>query len=464
MRNEHGELWQRLEAYDLERDASPIFVTRLARDNSWARAYAERVCAEYKRFVFLALTAEHPCTPSDEVDQVWHLHLVHTRAYWQRFCSDVLREPLHHGPTRGGREEASKFRKLYEATKASYRAAFGEAPPSDIWPSAQARFGARFVRVDRARAWLVPRPSLAVPAHRVPLMLLAVLTLALAGCALVGAMPPFDLEGSDFLLVFLVSWVASIGTVLALRSMLWADDDPVLDSYEVAYLAGGEITATDAAIAALVQQGQLEVDPSTRRLRVRDGDRKLGHAIEGAVLERCAVPKEGASVATLRGVVEGCAHQLVPALERAGFLLTEKQRRLCTWLALVAPALGVIKIGVGLARDKPVGLLVFATIVTLVVAHGIRSSRHVTAAGKAWLASMRGQHEVERGPAGGLRDDAAIPITLGIALFGTGALAGTAIADVQPVLMRGGAESSDGGCTTEDGGGCDGCGGCGGCD
>ncbi|MEK6230809.1 MAG: hypothetical protein N2A42_03075 [Luteolibacter sp.] len=33
---------------------------------------------EYKRFVALAMLAGHPVTPSEEVDQAWHLHLVYT--------------------------------------------------------------------------------------------------------------------------------------------------------------------------------------------------------------------------------------------------------------------------------------------------------------------------------------------------------------------------------------------------
>ncbi len=41
---------------------------------------------EYRRFAFLAATAGHPVTPSDAVDQAWHLHLTYSRDYWDRFC------------------------------------------------------------------------------------------------------------------------------------------------------------------------------------------------------------------------------------------------------------------------------------------------------------------------------------------------------------------------------------------
>ena len=46
------------------------FVARLARENGWTRAFADRVVREYKRFVYLAMTAGHPVCPSEQVDAV----------------------------------------------------------------------------------------------------------------------------------------------------------------------------------------------------------------------------------------------------------------------------------------------------------------------------------------------------------------------------------------------------------
>ncbi|MCA9199582.1 MAG: hypothetical protein KDA87_18695, partial [Planctomycetales bacterium] len=86
------------------------FAARLARENSWTHAYANRVVLEYKRFCILAVAAGHPVTPSEHVDQAWHLHLTYSRSYWQRFCPDALRMDLHHEPTAGGMAEGEKFR------------------------------------------------------------------------------------------------------------------------------------------------------------------------------------------------------------------------------------------------------------------------------------------------------------------------------------------------------------------
>ncbi|MFN7741158.1 MAG: glycine-rich domain-containing protein [Cyanobacteriota bacterium] len=57
---------------------------------------------EYRRFLFLAMQAGHPVSPSRPVDLAWHQHLLDTRSYWQEFCPRVLGRPLHHTPSRGG--------------------------------------------------------------------------------------------------------------------------------------------------------------------------------------------------------------------------------------------------------------------------------------------------------------------------------------------------------------------------
>jgi hypothetical protein len=134
-------LWQRIADHRIgPGDASLTFAARLARENRWNLLHAERVIGEYRRFCYLAITAGQEVTPSDAVDQAWHLHLTYSRDYWQTFCPEVLRADLHHGPTRGGAAERDRFYQQYAATLAAYETAFGEIPPADIWPSANKRF------------------------------------------------------------------------------------------------------------------------------------------------------------------------------------------------------------------------------------------------------------------------------------------------------------------------------------
>lgn len=173
-------LWERLRAFDFDRGPSDFtFRDRLARDQAWSRRYADRAIDEYRRFLLLSAVAGHPVTPSEAVDDAWHLHLTYTQSYWNDLCGTVLPAPLHHGPTRGGAAESTKFHGWYERTLASYRRLFDAEPPADIWPSAAERFGdaRRFARVDTSAVWVVPKPAWWPPRR----MVLAVLVALTAG-------------------------------------------------------------------------------------------------------------------------------------------------------------------------------------------------------------------------------------------------------------------------------------------
>lgn len=156
-------LWQRLEAHRIgPPDASLTFADRLARENRWSPEHAERVILEYKRFCYLARTAapDQQVTPSDAVDQAWHLHLTYSRDYWEVFCPTVLGADLHHGPTAGGTVERTRYYDQYAATLKAYEEAFACPPPVDVWPDARRRFeiDPKGVRVNPRDAIILARP------------------------------------------------------------------------------------------------------------------------------------------------------------------------------------------------------------------------------------------------------------------------------------------------------------------
>ncbi len=173
-------LWLKLQVFTFDHEDALTFTQRLARENNWSAEFAQRVVDEYRRFLFLALRAGHPVTPSDEVDQAWHLHLVYTRSYWQELCQDILGRPLHHGPTRGGTAEDDRFERQYAETKVSYARWFGREPPADIWPPSKVRFApqVRFARVNVAAYWMLPKPRVRRLAAACFLALLSLTTLA----------------------------------------------------------------------------------------------------------------------------------------------------------------------------------------------------------------------------------------------------------------------------------------------
>ena len=155
-------LWNRINAVALDAPGGVLpFSRRLARDMGWSQTYTRRAIAEYRRFLYLSQTAGHIVTPSEDVDAVWHMHMTYTRSYWRDLCRDALGRELHHTPTAGGAAETARYRALYEQTRQSYEAAFGAAPPADIWPDSDIRFAPKRIRaVDTDRYWTIPKQPL----------------------------------------------------------------------------------------------------------------------------------------------------------------------------------------------------------------------------------------------------------------------------------------------------------------
>jgi hypothetical protein len=210
---QQADLLERIQAFSLDQAGVRLaFSHRLAKDNGWPLAYAQRVIAEYKKFAFLAVIAGHPVTPSDQVDQAWHLHLTYTRSYWDEFCGQVLQMPLHHEPTQGGRTENQKFDSWYSKTLESYQHFFGEAPPADIWPAPEVRFGRdlHFIRINSRSNWVVPKLAITRGAAASAIMLLS---LGLTGCYIDTHGDGGELSGLGSPLILALSLAAGGGLV-----------------------------------------------------------------------------------------------------------------------------------------------------------------------------------------------------------------------------------------------------------
>ena len=205
-------LWSRLESFTIGDPAASLgFAQRLARDNGWPLEFARRTIDEYKRFLFLAVEAGHPVTPSDEVDQAWHLHLVYTESYWNELCREILPRPLHHGPTKGGKREGDKFGDWYSRTLRSYERYFGGPAPADIWPDAAIRFGraAQFRRINTADHWVIHKKK---PRWAATLAACSAVPFLLIGCGL-GLAQGGDSIGSAMAFVLLVLLVVGVVAV-----------------------------------------------------------------------------------------------------------------------------------------------------------------------------------------------------------------------------------------------------------
>jgi hypothetical protein len=155
------DLWINLRGFSFDEPGTVLtFEAKLARLHGWSLVYTRRVIQEYRRFLLLAATAEVVVSPSEQVDQAWHLHLTFTRNYWSSLCEQVIGRPLHHEPSRGGPDEQRKYRGLYQQTLTLYERVFGHPPPSDIWSDVETRFGhdLGLQMVNRNDYWLIPKP------------------------------------------------------------------------------------------------------------------------------------------------------------------------------------------------------------------------------------------------------------------------------------------------------------------
>lgn len=163
MSKQNFDLWKRIDGFQFDKEGVELsFAKRLARENDWSYNYALEVIAEYKKFVYICCISDQPVTPSDAVDQVWHLHLTYTRNYWTEFCANTLGQMLHHEPTKGGPLEEMNFVECYVRLKQLYLQEFGSRPRADIWPSVEERFSAKNLakRVQSSDYWIISKSIL----------------------------------------------------------------------------------------------------------------------------------------------------------------------------------------------------------------------------------------------------------------------------------------------------------------
>jgi hypothetical protein len=127
-------LWNRItEAFGGSDASTKAFADKIARKLHWNGRFAARAINEYKKFIYLGSVSNFTVTPSKTIDQVWHEHLLFTKAY-RDFCSDVLGFSFDHNPELIPiTSETGIFNAQYLDTLELYKTEFGIDPPDDIW-------------------------------------------------------------------------------------------------------------------------------------------------------------------------------------------------------------------------------------------------------------------------------------------------------------------------------------------
>jgi len=121
------ELWNKINDFELdEQNAEYSFSVRLADENKWTIYFTEQAILEYKRFMYLAATAEEMVSPSEIVDIVWHQHLIFTKSY--QSLGKILDKKIEHIPSTHNTSQKETFVRAKQRTTQLYEVNFGKQP------------------------------------------------------------------------------------------------------------------------------------------------------------------------------------------------------------------------------------------------------------------------------------------------------------------------------------------------
>ncbi|MFM7150310.1 MAG: TIGR04222 domain-containing membrane protein [Gemmataceae bacterium] len=300
-------------------------------------------------------------------------------------------------------------------------------------------------------------------------------------------MNPFDLSGPDFLRLMMSLSIPFFIVGLFLRWFLAEPDDAEmtpseLDPTEVAFLGGGSSQAMNVGLLNLLQSKSIQLDDANRTISKQESLPTNATPLEKAIYQVIEKAEGPVPLQTLQENVSEDLQQVREKLQSFGYLASNRAQTNARWIPFLWMGCLIIfagiKVVVGLSRGKPVGFLLFGSLVFIVVSAFVflrpifRTSR-----GKNFLKSLREQHAALRSTsssnASGL---APADLALAAGLFGMTVLAGTAYAHHEKTLFPRqtssnagfwGGESSCGssscGSSSSCGGSSCGGGGCGGC-
>ncbi len=257
---EQQPLWHKLQIYSFDEPGCLInFSAKLAKTQKWQPEFTARVIEEYRKFIFLCCVSERGASPSQIVDEAWHLHLTYTKAYWVDFCKNTLGRDIHHYPSKGGADEDIRHEKWYKDTLQLYETVFGISPPTDIWP----------------------RPMEAVTPEEIPTFRIENKTMYWAAtlivlpffylCYTYHILNPFQLSGPHFLWFYFLLSLAVAGVIILYQKDLGKKFNPIcnlyfskqLNVFQLTQFLFGNHRAIQTAIVDLIRRNLLLVNSDT---------------------------------------------------------------------------------------------------------------------------------------------------------------------------------------------------------
>jgi uncharacterized protein (TIGR04222 family) len=416
------------------------------------------------------MAAGHAVTPSDAVDQAWHLHLTYSQSYWEEFCP-TLGKPLHHHPGEGGDAEADKFRAQYQKTLASYEIFFGEKPPADIWPEAGIRFGEdlHYARVNQKRYWLIAKGfgwqqfvfrwlELAnavrekYSRHRrrswrmlfLALLAMPLLISSCAGGMNLSLLNPLNYTPSEFVVFYAIGGVIILWIAIAWQDSLRLPNAPAqpyhldFDVYELAYIIRGYDSILEVCLLRLLQANAITMDPSTYYFYLSEQPKADLSALEQAVFR--AVAGSGIfSYMKKSPLLKEPIEPIQDRLKQHGLLVNEQQmRKMQNYPALILfewLCLGLIKLfsewrHEAVSEAGPVGMLLLLCMGAFLITFHfwIASREKISHYGDQAISHFKSHFADLKNHC----EESQLPLAL--AVFGPAVLAGSAFTDFQKLI------------------------------
>jgi uncharacterized protein (TIGR04222 family) len=239
------------------------------------------------------------------------------------------------------------------------------------------------------------------------------------------------------------------------------NQQPDLNTYEIAFLAGGNHRLIMAAITSLVKQGYVEV-LKEGKLVVTGKIDAIADPVEKAVAQDI-LGTDGAIKQVFQNST-GMKDSIRSRLEQLGLFPSDAQALKAqiypSLIVVILLGIGLYKMAVGISRDKPVGLLLICIFGLLVLAARffVKPQRQRSRYGEIIFNDLTNRLQHLK-----TANSSDSELVLAVALFGATVLMGdTALADLYQMLTPTAVASSggDGGSGGSDGGDSVGCGGC----
>jgi uncharacterized protein (TIGR04222 family) len=386
---EHRSLWSAIQQFPLNDPIAEItFSRKLSAKQNWSPSYTEQVIEEYRKFLFLCCISPNGASPSQAVDEAWHLHLTYTVSYWTDLCKNTLNKDIHHHPSRGGDEEDHKHHDWYAETLELYQSVFGSPPPIEIWPPPKTS--------EPPIEEPVPVIRNAVKFFIVPLLLFPFVLIYFN----YGVAFPFALKGPQFLVFLPVLTICSLLCYLLIQNEKVKHFPALADNwfpqaataFETAQFLYGRKRCMQAAIVDLIRRNLLVL--TTDKMFLLYPGRYVKPENEQNPLIASFL-KEGRDSVSYESIMENWGTdvpEIFTNLQKLHELANRKEPFFKKYNFLIIPVvIGIVRFLQGMANHKPVsflflemiGLLLLSSILTKAFSKTAAMYKRVTETAKS---------------------------------------------------------------------------------